>query len=147
MERQLMGRLEPLTEEQLLAASVRAESRSTTGSLRELEDRAIAARRRQLFNRDDLEALAASGCVGEALSGAIVSRPCSANELLDQRERLLRDENADRDTIMLWAIEAEPSLTAGDLPRVRSVYHTLAIERALVGTPVQSADGKWVRKQ
>lgn len=151
LERQLMGRLEPLSEEELLASSVRdsenESSRSESGALQELEGRAIAARRRQLFNRDDLRALASAGCVGEATKGTLESRPCDGSELLEIRDRLVAEENADRSAILDWAIEAEAGLTPGDRPDLMRMYHTLRVERAGVGTPVQSDDGSWTVKQ
>lgn len=147
LERQLMGRLEPLSEEELLAASVRSPGAGARGALRELEDRAIAARRRQLFNRDDLESLASAGCIGEARDGTVTARSCEGHDLLELRDRLLREENADRDAVIDWAIEAEPGLTPGDRPQVRQIYHTLRTEQVGVGTPIQNEDGSWTAKE
>lgn len=147
LERQLMGRLEPLSEEELLAASVRAPGDDEGGALRELEDRAIAARRRQLFNADDLGSLATAGCVGEAQDGTIQKRPCSGGELLNVRDRLIREENADRSAVIDWAIEADPGLTPGDRPQILLLYHALRTERAVVGTPIQADDGSWAPKR
>ncbi len=147
LERQLMGRLEPLSEEELLAASVRAPAPTGSSPLRELEDRAIAARRRQLFNQDDLETLSRAGCIGEARDGFVVSRPCEGSDLLSLRDRLLREENADRNAVVDWAIEAEPGLTPGDRQQVLQIYHTLRVEQAGPGTPVQRDDGSWTAKE
>lgn len=147
LEKQLMGRIEPLTEDELLAASVRGEPDTVTGSLREREDRAIAARRRQLFNRDDIRALAAAGCIGEARNGSVLERDCEGHPLLDQRERFLAEENADRTAVIEWAIEADPSLTQGDAQQLRSIYHSVMVEQAISGTPVEREDGTWVRKE
>ena len=76
LERQLVGELEPLTDDQLLAASVRAQPQLVAGSLADLQAGAVAARRRQLFNRDDINEAKQLGCLGEALGAELVVRPC-----------------------------------------------------------------------
>lgn len=147
LERQLMGQLEPLSEEELLAASVRAPSDTVLGAERELEDRALAARRRQLFNRDDLQVLKRAGCVGEKRDGTIANRPCDGSELLEDRDRIVEEENRDRSVIIEWAIDADPQLTPGDRAQMRSVYHTLLVERSPAATPVEGDDGQWSPKK
>lgn len=147
LEKQLMGRLEPLTEDELLAASVRGESNEAQGSLQELEDRAIAARRRQLFNRDDVRELQAAGCVGEARDGKVRTRDCEGHALIAERTRLVSEENADRAAVLAWAVEADPSLTLGDLPQLETIYHAVMVERAAPGTPIEEENGAWVRKK
>lgn len=147
LERQLMGRLEPFSNEELLAASVRAESSAARGPLLETEARAIAARRRQIFNRDDVAALQQAGCVGEGRDGVVEARPCPRSQvvaaLLSSRPRLVREENEDRGAIIEWAIDSDPTLTPGDLPQVWAIYHLLAVERAPRGAPVEQEDGQW----
>lgn len=147
LERQLIGKLEPLSEEQLLAASVRAEPSAHRGSIRELEDRAIAARRRQLFNRDDLRSLEAAGCVGETAEGRVRDRPCSEHPQLEIRDRLIAEENLDRNAIIDWAIEADPRLTPGDEAQVRKLYHRMVVELAPEGTPCEAESGEWRPKE
>lgn len=150
LENQLMGEAEPLTEEQLLAASVRAQGTGVhAGSMDDVQSRAIAARRRQLFNRDDVDELKAAGCLGEALGATIVRRPCSAGSepaTRDLLDRLVQEENADRSAIVDWAVAVDPVLTPADRPQVVALYHRLAVDRSKAGCWVQSEDGGWTQR-
>jgi hypothetical protein len=150
LENQLMGEAEPLTEEQLLAASVRAGGSGVhAGSADDLQSRAIAARRRQLFNRDDVDDLKAAGCLGEALGARIARRPCdnaSEAETSDLLDRLIEEENADRSAIIDWALGIDPVLTPADRPQVVALYHQLVVERSTAGSWVQREDGRWTRR-
>lgn len=131
LERQLMGELEPLSEEELLAASVRASGDRASFSLSEIEARALSARRRQLFNRDDIDELKDAGCLAEMRNGRIAAHSCSLDSpVVAERERLIEEENADRDAIVAWAIAADPALTAGDRPQVNELLHQLMVSRA-----------------
>lgn len=128
LERQLIGDFEPLTEEELLAASVRAAPDVRAGVMGELQQRAISARRRQLFNRDDIDALRDAGCVGESDSAELLAHPCEGEGDLVQmglRGRLLAEENADRVAIIDWAVAIDPALTAADRPQVAGLYRNL----------------------
>jgi hypothetical protein len=149
LEKQLMGEVEPLTEEQMLVASVRAPGGVQIGSRDELQMKAIAARRRQLFNRDDIDELKSAGCLGEALSAKLVARPCERTadqETAALREQLIAQERADRRAIIDWAIGTDPLLTAADRPQLVDLYHRLVLERANPGDSIQQPDGTWSNK-
>jgi uncharacterized protein YdbL (DUF1318 family) len=149
VERQLAGELEPLTDEQLLVASVRAEAQLASGSLADLQAAAVAARRRQLFNRDDVEEAKQQGCLGEALDAKLVSRACDATKdpaVAARLARLLAEENQDRAAVIEWAITADAALTPADRPEVARVYHRMLLEASRPGDPVQADDGSWTRR-
>jgi hypothetical protein len=144
LEMQLMGEFEPLTEEEQLAASVRAGPDAPSAARSDLEAAAVAARQRQLFNRDDLRTLKAAGCLGEARGAQLAARPCGKEaEVEPLRTRLVAEENADRAAIMAWAVEADPVLTRRDMPQVAAVFHRLLFEQAQKGEQVQNDDGAW----
>ncbi|HET6347372.1 MAG TPA: DUF1318 domain-containing protein [Myxococcota bacterium] len=144
LEMQLMGEFEPLSEEEQLAASVRAGPDAPSAARGDLEAAAVAARQRQLFNRDDLRTLKGAGCVGEALAAKLASRPCAKDaEVEALRARLVAEENADRAAIMVWAVEVDPVLTRRDMPQVAAVFHRLLLEQAQKGEHVQNDDGAW----
>jgi len=143
LEKQLMGEVEPLTEEEMLVSSVRAPGGVQAGSQDDLQTRAIAARRRQLFNRDDVDELKASGCLGEARKAVLVKRTCTDGESADLRDQLLVQENADRRAIIDWALAADPILTATDRPQVVDIYGRLLRERARPGDWLQDDGGSW----
>lgn len=145
-----MGEVEPLTEEEILLSSVRAQTGSLSmGALDQARLRAIAARRRQLFNRDDVDELKKDGCLGEGLRAALVARPCerSANsEAAALRDRVLGEENADRQAIIDWALANDPLLTAADRPQIEALYTRMLREAARPGEWVQSDHGAWSRR-
>lgn len=142
LEKQLMGEVEPLTEEEMLVSSVRAPGGVQAGSQDDLQTRAIAARRRQLFNRDDIDELKRNECVGEGKGAALVVRDCASVDA-DLREKLLRQENTDRQAIIDWALASDPILTATDRPQVVEIYGRLLQERARPGDWLQADDGTW----
>jgi hypothetical protein len=142
LEMQLMGEVEPLSEEELLVSSVRAAGGATVGSPEDLQVRAIAARRRQLFNRDDVDDLKQRGCLAEGRRAELVARQCTG-ELENLRDRLLRQENADRGTIIDWAVAADPVLTTSDRAQVVQIYGRLLRARARPGDWLQEDSGTW----
>lgn len=148
LEHQLVGELEPLTEEELLAASVRAAGGAAGGAMSELRQRAIAARRRQLFNRDDIEEHKKMGCLGEALAAQLVSRPCASLGPVQARlrDRIVQEENQDRNAIIDWLVAADPVLTPTDRPEVVAVYRRLLFERSRPGDWMQEAGDTWVQR-
>jgi hypothetical protein len=146
LEKQLIGELEPLSEEELLAASIRASDEAMLAPVDELQARAVAARRRQLFNRDDIDELKASGCLGEARKAELVARPCKDAEAKERSDKLLSEENADRAVIIEWAVATDSSLTERDRGEVVEVYRRLLLERAQPGHWVQNDDGSWKQR-
>ncbi|MBN1959458.1 MAG: DUF1318 domain-containing protein [Deltaproteobacteria bacterium] len=149
LERQLAGELEPMSNEELLVSSMRAQSQITQGSLADLQARALAARRRQLFNRDDINEGKKLGCLGEGISAKLLLRPCQARndaETSSRYEQLVSQEQEDRNYIIDWAIAADNSLTPADRPEVVNVYHRLLLETMQRGEYYQNKKGKWVQR-
>ncbi|OGQ91187.1 MAG: hypothetical protein A2289_19710 [Deltaproteobacteria bacterium RIFOXYA12_FULL_58_15] len=149
LEKQLMGEAEPLSEEQMLVASVRSRGGGVhAGSADDLQSRAIAARRRQLYNRDDIGDLKVAGCLGEARGAILTIRPCDApsEDLILLRKTLIDQENADRRAIIDWAIGIDPVLTVADRPQIVELYHRLILERAHPGDWYEGTDGTWAKK-
>ncbi len=149
LERQLIGELEPLSEEELLAASVRAQGDVGVGSIDDLQARAIAARRRQLFNRDDVNELKELGCLGEGNAALLIGRDCDATRAADVNAlatRMVEEENADRAAIIDWALATDASLAPTDRPQVVHVYRELLRERSQPGDWIQEDDGGWKQR-
>jgi hypothetical protein len=141
-ERQLLGELEPLSEEEILEASVRAAT-ALGPALDTARDRALAARRRQLFNRDDVQALLRLGCAGEAFAVQLVARPCARGP--DFAARVMAEENADRATLMDWAIVADPQVSEADRPEVARLYRELMRANAPPGSFQEDGAGVWTQ--
>jgi hypothetical protein len=147
LERQLMGELEPLSDEQLLAASVRAPSKDPeVAGLDNTQAYAMAARRRQVFNRDELDELKARGCLGEAKNATVTARDCDAPaEDKSRRERLLGEENADREAILDWVASTDATFAGKGREQLVDMYHRLLAERAHAGDWVEGPGG-WAKK-
>ncbi len=147
LERQLMGELEPLSDEQLLAASVRAPSDDPeVGGLDTTQAYAMAARRRQVFNRDEVDELKTRGCVGEAKNATLAVRDCNPSaEEAARRDRLIGEENADREAILEWVATSEATFTGNGRGQLVDMYHRLLAERAKPGEWVEGPGG-WAKK-
>lgn len=152
LERQLLGELKPLDEQELSAMSVRAQMAERYGGvLITAQEKAMVAKRRQRFNRDDLEDLLSTGCAGEALNGTVVVRPCRETldeSLAERRSRILAEENEDRRHILAWVIASDPSLDPSVAPDIARIYHELRLTELPEGAPYQAQDSEaWVVHQ
>lgn len=152
LERQLAGTHEELDEDLALVASVRGGGGVDGGQ--EADDgraRALAARRRQLFNVDDLVELRSLGCLGEGNDGLVALRPCDARArepaIAERAARILSQENEDRARIIDLALVLDPALTPGDRESLQHVYARLARRDAAPGTWVQDDAGTWLPLQ
>lgn len=147
LERQLMGELEPLSDEQLLAASVRAPSTDPeVAGLDNAQASAMAARRRQVFNRDEIDELKGRGCIGEAKNATVAARDCKlAGDDAARRERLITEENADRDAILDWVASNDATFAGNGRAQLVDMYHRLLTERAKPGEWVEGSGG-WAKK-
>lgn len=147
LERQLMGEMEALSDAELLAISVRAGRNLAPGSMDDLQAQALAARRRMLFNRDDIDELKAEGCLGEALEARLVVRPCSADDRTRQRAELVaRETQEDRSAVITWLIAADPVLTPADRGQVAAILRQIELEAARAGHWIQNDAGDWTRR-
>lgn len=143
LERQIIGELEPLDEEQILAASIRAvRNTDKNGALSSLRERAITARRRQLFNRDDVESLLLTGCLGEGSHGLVVARTCAA-EQRELQQQMTKQENDDRHAIVAWVIENDAALTPADGQRILALYAELRRAQLKRGMWFQDNNKGW----
>ena len=147
LENQLLGEMAPLSDEELLLSSVRA--RGAPGSSLALTP-AIAARRRQLFNRDDTNEFKKQRCVGERSDALLVPRPCSQREdpVVERRlQKLVTEENHDRKLLVDWTISNDPTLTPADRPEIQRLYHTLLTRNSPEGTLTLNDAGTWAPKE
>jgi len=152
LERQLMGPFEGFSEEELLVSSVRA---AALGRVRAQQlargetpqttaQRALAARRRQLFNRDELNAGRRAACIGEALGARVALRPC-LRVLPRDHERfavVVAQENSDRAALIAHFLIRQPA-AARDEGSTRRLYRELLLDEAPASTLAQRDDRTW----
>ncbi len=144
-----MGSFEPLTEEEMLLGSVRDESQLLNGQELSPDKIALQARRRQLFNRDDINAFKESGCLGEAKEGKLVALECTQNspEQESLLKQILEQETQDRSAIITWVISQHDHLQESHRGQVIGIYRQFILSRSPKGTRFQNQDGTWVQKE
>jgi hypothetical protein len=149
LERQLMGRFEPLTEEEIIKSSIRTALENGKAKYIDLQQGALNARRRQLFNRNELDDFKQAGCVGEGNLALLVNRPCTRYpEGLNRKalERLIHQENDDRNRLIDWAIDQDRVFTPGNRVEVVKLYHQMLLSRLKHGIWYQDDGGQWLHQ-
>jgi hypothetical protein len=149
-ERQLAGTYDELDQELALVASVRQANLGEPApeGAPDVRAKALGARRRQLFNQDDLDELKRQGCLAENHTGQLETHECqtSAPEAVAKRlERMVGEENQDRQAIIDLALLLDTALTPADRPALQKVYAELMLRRSPAGTWVQSDGDAWTQ--
>ena len=149
LEHQLMGSFEPLTEEEMLLSSVRDEAQMIRAEELSEDQAAMSARRRQLFNRDDIERFKRQGCLGEAISGELVARSCDDDSARSKPiiERVLDEETVDRAAIISWVISQHDHLQESQRSQVKQIYRQFILSHSPQGTPFENLNGDWLFKE
>lgn len=149
LENQILGSFEALQDDLILIASVRGEGQQRT-DLSPAKREALMAMMNRQFNLDDVNDLRARGVAGEKRDGLLVfletDRTRQDSAFAAFARRIIEEENRDRGIIMNRVIAMNPSLGPEDLPTVRRMMHTLALESAPAGTLVESPNGGWSPK-
>jgi uncharacterized protein YdbL (DUF1318 family) len=154
VENQILGRLQRLEAELILASSVRAGKpaaaadkkppAATKDALSPLAKEVVEALRRRAFNADDVDALKDEGVVGEGREGLLVMLAAPSDKRAAQRAAdLLARENADRERIFRGVVHLDPELSERDLPLVRRIFARLQRAAARPGQKVQGEDAAW----
>lgn len=154
LENQILGRLQRLEAELILASSVRAgkaptEAKSeppaaTKSTLSPLAQEVVSALRRRAFNADDIDELKDKGVVGEGREGLLVTLAAPSDKSAAQRAtELMARENADRERVFRGVVQLDPELSERDLPLVRRIFARLQRASASPGQKVQGVDGAW----
>ena len=149
LENQLMGAFQPLSKDELLLASVRVKGDGTLATIDSSEKHALEARQRQLFNQDEVAEYAALGCVGEKRDATLAIRDCAERQTPQRATRLkevVAQENADRMTLIDWAIAHHENISAADRSEVVAIYRRMRLRHAQEGTWIQQDTQRWQRK-
>jgi len=149
LEHQLMGRFEPLTDEQASLASVRAGDGKLEEDANPKYLKALKARQRQIFNADDVETYKDKLCLGEANFALLVIRECAElkkKETQSLIEKLIAQENNDRETLIDWLMSSDPSLSKASKKEIKKIYHDFMISRSRNKMWYQDNDGRWLQK-
>jgi len=91
----------------------------------------------------------ASGVIGENNQGLVEARSLDSVPGLKERadvQRLIRDENADREQLYR-EIAAAKNVELSLLPKIRETYASTLRDKARLGDWIQQPDGAWVQKE
>ncbi len=160
LEEQVLGAYDHVGEEVYLLAGVRAVD-PVTGEpsppppMTESERRALAARRRMEFNRDDIRQFRREGLVGERNDGLLELFAPGMEELArDDPDRhelvvaVVEEENADRLVVMERIVRTNPDLRGQEgMEAVRRILASRYRREAEPGAMVQEPDGSWTVKE
>ena len=150
LENQIVGSYKVIEEEAWMVASLRSDLSPDSITLTEQKRRVLEAFQRQRFNADDVTAFKRDGTNGESMDGLL--------EIIDNQkytsdstyrvlvDKIVTEENEDRQLIMRRIIELHPEIDPDDRARVGYVYARLKQENSPAGTWVQEADGSWKKK-
>ena len=144
-----MGRFEPLTNEQIGLAAVRAGDGSIPNEKGPEYTKALSARQRQIFNADDIEYYKTGLCLGEALLAHLALRECEMQKEgkhLHLLEKLIEQENEDRQTLLDWLILNDPELDQRQRTKIQKIYYDMLVERTKKQAWYQNEKGIWQQK-
>ena len=152
LENQILGTYEELNKEVLLVSSVRYID--PKGKLKKAKTmpagkkKTIRALQRMSFNKDDIDQLKATGILGENNRGGIsLLKPKDVTA--DKKaftDALIKQENSDREVVMLRVIATNENLTKKDLTKVKKMFASLNRDKAIKGDMIQQEDGTWTKK-
>ncbi|MBF0189756.1 MAG: DUF1318 domain-containing protein [Magnetococcales bacterium] len=153
LENQVLGSYTELNQEVMLLASVRGIDPQgklvKKNPLAPNQKNVVRALQRTAFNHDDLERYKQAGVIGENNLGGVTLLNPAKLEAKQQGfvSNLVAEENADREVIMTRLIDTDETLTAQDLPRVRTAFATMNRDKAPAGVMIQLKDGSWRAKE
>ncbi len=155
LENQVLGSFQEINNDMMLLASVRSVDES--GNLKAVEPvpkskrKAILAKQRMEFNKDDLESFKKEGCAGENNQGLITffetektKKDSSYNKFV---VAIIDEENEDRITTLKRVVATNEAFKEGDLPKVQRIYAGLNRDNAQKGELIQTPEGEWVKKK
>jgi len=156
LENQVMGSYKELDDDVVMSSSVRALDASGNKKaveLSTLQERAVAARQNQEFNRDDIDELKSAQIIGELRDGTIAILPAGvglADRATESQRALARllvaDENRDRAVIWSRIVQSNENLSSGDMPEVQRTFARSQRDQAKTGHWIQDESGKWLQK-
>lgn len=154
LENQILGSYEELGNEVLLLASVR--SVDEEGKLKPIikvpkgKREALRAMQRQEFNHDDIQEFKSTLCAGEGNDGLLKffdnERTLKDPKYKEFVVAILKEENADRLTILNRIVATNENFSEKDLPKVQKISASLNRDNALAGEKIQSDEGTWSTK-
>jgi uncharacterized protein YdbL (DUF1318 family) len=151
LENQILGTYNQVKEDVWMVASVRAANPDSQITLSEEKRAVLTAIQNREFNKDDIDEFKRDGAVGENAQGWLEIRPLPRlqkdPEYKKLVERIVAEDNRDRQIIMRRIIDINPSVQATDSTEVEKVFAKMNRDNAKPGEWIQMPEGEWVRKK
>jgi len=149
LEAQVLGSFAELERELVLVASVRSDGAAMESLSDEQRETYRAAMNRQ-YNRDDIIDLKDQACLAERRNGRLGAHPCDAArkdaEIDDRMNKLVKEENRDRDVIIRHIILNSAELSENDAPKMGAIFARYMFEQAASHHMVENNNGQVVQK-
>ncbi len=149
LENQILGSFQQLQGDLVLVSSVRGEGESDT-AISDLHKEALKAVLNRQFNHDDVTMFKEAGVFGEKNNGLLAyfktERTANDAEFKELAQRILKEENRDREVIMKRVISLNDKLTMKEYPQVKNMMYMLSLQNSTVGHKVQLENGTWQTK-
>lgn len=150
LENQILGTYNQVKEDVWMVASVRAANPDSQITISDEKRTVLNAIQNREFNKDDVEEFMREGLVGENARGYLEIRDPQKLAADAERQRLVEkivaEENRDRQIIMQRIIDINPSIESSDLAEVEKAFANVNRENAKPGEWVQLPGGEWVKK-
>lgn len=151
LENQILGTYNQVKEDVWMVASVRAANPDSQITLSDEKRAVLTAIQNREFNQDDIDEFKRDGAVGENAKGWLEIRPHPRlqkdAEYKKLVERIVAEDNRDRQIIMRRIIDINPSVQATDSTEVEKVFAKLNRDNAKPGEWIQMPEGEWVKKK
>jgi uncharacterized protein YdbL (DUF1318 family) len=151
LENQILGTYNQVKEDVWMVASVRAANPDSQITLSEEKRAVLTAIQNREFNKDDIDEFKRDGAVGENAKGWLEIRPHPRlqkdPEYKKLVERIVAEDNRDRQIIMRRIIDINPSIQTTDSTAVEKVFAKLNRDSAKSGEWIQMPEGEWVKKK
>lgn len=150
LENQILGTYNQVKEDVWMVASVRAANPDSQITISDEKRTVLNAIQNREFNRDDVEEFMRDGLVGENARGYVEIRDPQKVAADAERQRLVEkivtEENRDRQIIMQRIIDINPNIESSDLAEVEKAFANVNRENAKPGEWIQLPGGEWVKK-
>lgn len=149
LEKQILGSYRTIEEDAWMISSQRSAS-SQEIIIPESKRQVLEAFANRKFNADDVEDFKRDGIVGESLSGLLTIRSSlrydSDAEYRSLVDRILTEENRDREIIMKRIVEINSAVNPLDEEAVARVFFQMNRDSSPAGTWIQLDDERWIKK-
>lgn len=151
LENQVIGTYQEIEQDSWTIASVRATTPGKKQTMSEEKKKVLAAVQNRRFNKDDVNEFKRDGVVGENNKGFLEIRDYEKlnndSEYRKRVEKIIEDENRDRQIIMDRAIQINERIAQADEQAVAKIFAKIYQDASEPNTWIQLDDGTWAKKK